>query len=402
MTIESKPGPLADAARDAAASITGRDDLQKLWTSVRQSGEALADLAVRLCEIAAPTGMEQERGKWVARWLEKHVGEKVSSDTLGNRWVTLRGASGGNVRIMAVAHLDTVFPEGTNCTVKRENGRLHGPGIGDNCSGLSILLNAARLLKEAGLPFPGELIIAASVGEEGLGNLRGVRGLCERFGGELSAVLALDGGLGQVVGGAVGSVRYRISVRGPGGHSWSDFGKPSAIHHLARVASGLAGMETPNAPRTTFNIGVIKGGTSINTIASEAELLLDLRSLDAAALKALEAQAQRITHSIPMPNELVLDMERIGERPSGGLKLTRGWVDIARAAWASLGVQSRVTASSTDANIPLSQGIPASTLGTCRGGRVHTEAEWVEPDSLPLGLEGFLLCALMGLELFSD
>jgi acetylornithine deacetylase/succinyl-diaminopimelate desuccinylase-like protein len=401
MTMESKPGPFASAARAAASALATREDLRGLWAAVRQSEKSLADLAVEICEVPAPTGSEGKRAQLVGGWLARQTGKNVDADALGNRWVILRGAKSGKARIMVVAHLDTVFPEGTNCKVKREKGRLFGPGIGDNCSGLSIMLNAARLLRETGFPFRGELILAASVGEEGLGNLRGVRGLCERFGGALTAVLALDGGLGQVVGGAVGSARYRIATRGPGGHSWSDFGRASALHHLARIASSLAGMEVPNAPRTTFNIGVIKGGTSINTIASEAELLLDLRSLDAGALNALEAKAERIARSIPLPAELALDIEKIGERPSGGSKLTLGWVDIARAVWSSLGVPVRVTASSTDANIPLAQGVPASTLGTCRGGRVHTEAEWLEPESLPLGLEGFLLCVLTALELFS-
>ncbi|MCZ7648333.1 MAG: M20/M25/M40 family metallo-hydrolase [Planctomycetota bacterium] len=298
------------------------------------------------------------------------------------------------------AHLDTVFPPSTSCEVRQEDGHWIGPGIGDNCTGMSILMTAARLLVAHGCPFAGELIVAANVGEEGLGNLYGMRALCQRLGAELDAALALDGGLGHIVGAAVGSIRYRIRVKGPGGHSWSDFGKPSALHHLARIAAELARLEMPAQPRSTFNIGVIQGGTSINTIAPEAELQLDLRSVDPDTLQVIDARARAAVHAVPCPSELSVELEELGRRPAGDPDLTTDWVDVGRAVWEALGIPVKITASSTDANIPLSLGLRASTIGTHRGGGAHTENEWIDPQSLPKGLEAVLLAVLAGLAIF--
>jgi acetylornithine deacetylase/succinyl-diaminopimelate desuccinylase-like protein len=254
------------------------------------------------------------------------------------------------------------------------------------------------MLRESGLPFAGELILAANVGEEGLGDLRGMKALCRQFGDELDGVLVLDSPLGTVVRAGVGSVRYRIAVRGPGGHSWNEFGRPSAVHQLARVAARLTELETPAAPRTTFNVGVIRGGTSVNSIAAEAELLLDLRSVDEKELARLDQQARRVVEREPCPEGLTRVVEEVGRRPAGDARLTRDWVDMGRAVWEALGVPPRVTLSSSDANVPLSLGIPATVLGTHRGGGAHSPGEWLDPNSLPLGLEAWLLAALTALE----
>ncbi len=394
-------GPLAGPARRLQPALRSRSDLLPLWSQVHSALEPLTALTVEICEISAPTFEESTRGDHVSRYLEEISGQVPEQDDVGNRWIRIKGSQGDGPCILASAHLDTVFPAATDCSVRSENGRLIGPGIGDNCSGLSILLYATRLLFEAGLPFPGELIVATNTGEEGLGNLNGMRALCERLQGTLDGALALDGSLGHVVGAAVGSLRYRVSVTGPGGHSWSDFGKPSALHIIAKMASALADMEVTEQPRTTFNVGSIQGGTSINSIAEQAELLLDLRSVDPAALVGLDARAHRAIGSVPLPEGVTLDIKRIGERPTGPSELTGDWVDIARATWEILKVPLKVTASSTDANIPIAMGLKASTLGTCRGGRVHTTSEWIDPATLPKGLEAFLLTLLSALELFS-
>lgn len=371
-----------------------------LWRTAQASGRELAALAQEICQVPAPAFQEGARGDWAARHLSETTGQAAASDSAGNRWVTLPGRLGAGPQILVCAHLDTVFPPDTDCTVRQENGRLIGPGIGDNASGLAILLQGARLLASAGLPFRGELIVAADVGEEGLGDLRGARALCARFGKTLDGFLSLDGGLGQVVGVAVGVRRYRVSVQGPGGHSWSAFGTPSAIHHLSRVAASLADLEVPAAPRTTFNIGVFEGGTSVNTVAEYAHLQLDLRSVDSAALDALDVRAQAAIHAPVLPKELKVTLEKIGERPSGDSSGTIDWIDTARAALAALQIPMKVTASSTDANVPLALGLRASTLGISRGGKQHTVSEWLDPESLPLGLEAALLTVLTALAIF--
>jgi acetylornithine deacetylase/succinyl-diaminopimelate desuccinylase-like protein len=391
---------MSESARRAVASLRSDDSLQALWRGARGARDEMIALLHDLIQIPAPTFHEGPRGDRAAQYLNKATGVAVESDAVGNRWVTLKGSLGPGPKLLFCAHLDTVFPAGTDCTVRRETGRLFGPGIGDDGAGLAIVLTGARLLKEAGLPFPGEFIIATNVGEEGLGNLRGVRALCERYGKELDGFLSLDGGMGNVVGEAVGVRRYRIGVKGPGGHSWSDFGTPSAVHHLVRIAASLSDLEVPAHPRTTFNVGVIQGGTSVNTVAQHAELLLDLRSIDASSLAGLDARAQKAIAKPPCPKELQVLVEYLGERPTGDPERTRDWIDVAEPVFSELKQPMKVTASSTDANVPIALGLRASTMGMCRGGRAHTTDEWLDPESLPVGLEAFLLAALTAARVF--
>jgi acetylornithine deacetylase/succinyl-diaminopimelate desuccinylase-like protein len=394
-----EPEALADRARALVAALRERAELRSLWENVRAAGPELGELAAELCEVPAPTFHEQQRGARVAQWLEAATGGRAESDELGSCWVRLAGARGAGPRLLIAAHLDTVFPPETPVRVRREAERWSGPGLGDNCAGLSQLIVAARLLREAGRPFGGGLLLAADACEEGLGDLRGMKALCQRFGPELDGVLALDGTLGQVVCAGVGSKRYRLSVRGPGGHSWQDFGAPSAVHHLAHVAAGLAGLHVPKEPRATFNIGVIRGGASVNSIAADAELLLDLRSADNAELARLDAQARAVIEGCRCPEKLTRHLECVGTRPTGDPALTREWIELARAALESVGVRANLAASSSDANVPLSLGLRATTLGTRRGGGAHTLDEWIEPASLPLGLEAALLTILAALGL---
>jgi len=393
-------GPVAKSAQQVVTELRTAPELQSLWSAVRASGSELVERLVELVQIPAPTFQEGPRGDWAQVVLERATGLPSERDAEGNRWVRLKGAQGPGPLVLCCAHLDTVFPAGTDCSVRRENGRLIAPGIGDDGAGLAILLAAARLLAAHGAPFPGELILAANVGEEGLGNLYGVRALCGRFGSQLDGFLSLDGSYGSIVGEAVGVRRYRIEVTGPGGHSWSDFGTPSAIHQLVRIAAKLADLEVPASPRTTFNVGVIQGGTSVNTIAQKAELLLDLRSVDAAALMGLDARAQKAIASARCPRGLDVKVELIGERPTGPSVCTRDWIDVGEAVFGSLGQAVRITASSTDANIPIALELRASTMGVYVGGRAHTTDEWIDPASLPPGLEAFLLAALTALRVF--
>lgn len=400
---DSKAGESAQneaLAVQTVAQLRTDSQLQALWQTARASRDEMVALLTELVQIPAPTFHEGPRGDRAAEVFKQFTGETVHSDEVGNRWITLTGSQGPGPRILACAHLDTVFSHGTDCTVRTENGRLIAPGIGDDGSGLVTLLTGAKLLCAAGRPFPGELILATNVGEEGLGNLRGVRALCDRFARGLDGFLSVDGGIGNVVGEAVGGRRYRVTVTGPGGHSWSDFGTPSAIHHLANIAANLTELEAPASPRTTFNIGVIKGGTSVNSIAQQAELLLDLRSVDAAAVAGLDARAQKAIGAAGNPPGLNVQVDLLGERPTGDGTLTRDWITLASAVWKDLGQSMKVTASSTDANVPLALGLRASTFGVCQGGRAHTTDEWLDPACLPQGLEAFLLLILAAMRTF--
>lgn len=400
-SLQPPPGRLVMKAPQMVRELRARAGLQPLWTAVRASKVELPALAAELCEVPAPTFHEEARAQVFAARLAEAGGRPVERDEIGNRWAVLKGVRAGP-RLLVAAHLDTVFPQTTDCRVRPVDDRWFGPGLGDNCSGQAVLIIGARLLAAAGCPFGGELVLAGNVGEEGLGDLRGMRALCDRFSGKLDGVLALDGSLGAVACAGVGSYRYRIGVRGPGGHSWSDFGRPSAVHQLAQVAAALTQLPVPSEPRTTYNIGVMSGGTSVNSIAQEAELLLDLRSVDQAALDALDREARSRVAAVPLPRGLELSVTRVGERPAGDARLTQDWVDIVRAVCPGLDVTPQFVTMSSDANIPLARGVRATALGIRRGGAAHTKEEWIDPGSLVVGLESFLLTVLAALELFPE
>ncbi|HEX6988341.1 MAG TPA: M20/M25/M40 family metallo-hydrolase, partial [Bacillota bacterium] len=291
--------------------------------------------------------------------------------------------------LVVSAHLDTVFPEGTDVTVRRRQGRLLAPGIGDNSASVGTLLFLAEGLRRLGWQPPHDLIFLANVGEEGLGDLRGMKHYFRRGAParrHTRAVLVLDGPLGMISHRSVGSRRLEVTFRGPGGHSWGDFGRPSAVHALGRALAALddLGSGLPAKPRTTLNAGVIRGGTSVNTIAEEASMVLDLRSEAAGALRDLEARVRRTVDDALVPR-LKAEVQVVGDRPMGEIPEDHPLVRLAVSAGQAAGLEMRCVASSTDANLPLSLGIPAVTVGTKRGAGAHTLGEFVELDSLVPG-----------------
>jgi di/tripeptidase len=261
--------------------------------------------------------------------------------------------------------------------------------VGDNAASLGILLQVVGRIRQ--LPLSGELLVAASVGEEGVGDLRGMRVLMDRHAGEVDAVIAVDGRLGGVVTQGVGSVRYRIEARGPGGHSWGDFGRPSAVHELARVVARLSRMKVRRRPRTTFNVGVFRGGTSINTIADAAMAEVDLRSTDAKALERLQTQFHDLLKDADMPAGITLHTEQIGSRPVGRISNDHWLPQLAHSALESVNVNGVFIASSTDANIALSRGVPAICFGVYRGSGAHTMRERVDIASLVPGAKALTM-----------
>lgn len=345
--------------------------------------ESTADLTAEICRIPAPTGDEFERAAHVAKLLESR-GYATETDEIGNVYAR-RGERGGPA-LMLLAHTDTVFPAGTDLTVTRTGDELHGPAIGDNCLGVAAMLKALDLLDELQLDTDSDIIVVANVGEEGLGNLCGARAAVERFRDELGAVIAIEGhNLGRVTHMAVGSRRLKVTVHGPGGHSWGAFGAPSAIHGLGRIIAAIDDLSVPTDPRTTYNVGMIDGGTSINTIAPTATAMIDMRSVDPTALENLAAQVQEIIKTAPGEG-LTVDVEVLGERPAGATPLEDPLVRRASEILEWLGLETVFDASSTDANIPISLGIPAICIGITLGGRVHTVEEYIEVPPIELGL----------------
>ncbi len=358
--------------------------LEQLRTAAEVHVEAVADLARRICEVPAPTGQEFERARLVASlWRERGYTPEI--DEVGNVYVRRPGADEKRPLLMLLAHTDTVFPASTPIVVRREGEKLHGPGISDNSVSVAAMLHTFDLLDELKIETATDILAVANVGEEGLGNLLGARTAVERYRQYLGAVLVIDGGLGHITHGAVGSKRWRITVRGPGGHSYGSFGTPSAIHGLGRIIAALDDLQVPQQPKTTFNVGVIGGGTSVNTIAAEAFALLDMRSTDVGALHALAEQARQVIEQRAGPG-LQVEIEVLGERPAGARSLDDPLVQLAGETLHWLGIEPRYGSSSTDANVPISLNIPAVCIGVTRGEHAHTLQECFQVPPLRQGL----------------
>lgn len=353
---------------------------------VEQRADQLLAEAITIAEIPAPTFEEAERSAHIASRFREIGLQDVTTDELYN--VTgRRPGPAGAPRVMVVAHMDTVHPKETDIKVRIEGDIAHGPGLRDNSTALSHLISMIPVLDEAGLELPCELILASSVGEEGMGDLRGVKKLIETWKDKVDAVLVCDGALGTVCWGGVGSRRLKVTYTTAGGHSFLEFGKPSALHGLATACARFADIEVPSEPKTTLNVGTFHGGSSVNTIASEATALIDMRSLDDGALVKLYEQAMAIFEGTAKEMNCTAKIELVGNRPGGQLPQDHPMVRHCSEALKAMGLTPRLLAASSDANIPLSQGITAVCIGLAKGSGVHTLQEYLEVSSLVPGLQ---------------
>ena len=372
------------------------EDLEQLLTIATAKVDTVVALAERICAVPAPTGQEGPRAAFVAT-LFRERGYTPEIDEMGNVYAIRCGQQHMDTpqhhppALMLLAHLDTVFPLDTPITIQHDGDILHGPGIGDNSISVAALLTLLEILDELHIQTENDLIAVANVGEEGLGNLRGARQAVERYRSQLGMVIVVDGHLGYIVNRAVGSLRWRVIVRGPGGHSFGSFGTPSAIHGLGRIIAAIADLDVPREPgvRTTYNVGVIEGGTSVNTIASSASALLDLRSTSIASLHALADRVRTIIQQVANPG-LSTEIEVLGERPAGQCALDDPLVEIAKETLAWLGINARCVASSTDANIPMSLGIPSICVGITHVEKAHTLQEHIYISPVKKGLAQLL------------
>ena len=355
----------------------------------------------RLTEIPAPPFQETQRAGAV-KLLLASSGLEVQIDKTGNVIGELRGANEKEIVVLS-AHLDTVFPASTEIKVRHDGERLLAPGISDNGTGLAALIAIARACHEAHVQPRRTILFVADVGEEGEGNLRGMRALIEAYKPKLKAVIVLDGsGTDHVTTKALASRRLEATISGPGGHSWSDFGMPNPINALVRASVRFINTKVPVAPRTTFNIGQIEGGTSVNSIPYEAKLKVDIRSESEDELAKLESALREcITAGVRDEMESARDrtkgklewkVEPLGSRPGGELPANSPLLAALRSADEYVGNQSRVERSSTDANVPLASGIDAISIGAGgTGGGAHSLQEWYEPAGRELGLKRALL-----------
>jgi acetylornithine deacetylase/succinyl-diaminopimelate desuccinylase-like protein len=368
---------------------------------------AITDEQIRICSVPATPFAEHERAEYLAERFRELGLHDVAIDQEGNCLGLFRGTSSTPLIIVS-AHLDTVFAKGTDFTVRREGERLFAPGIADDGCGLVALIAIVQALRAAGIETGGSVLFAGTVGEEGEGNLRGVRHLLTRGSWakrKIDAFLSFDGpGVDRITNRALGSRRYRVELIGSGGHSWGDFGLPNPVHALGRAVSRLAAYPAPKEPRTTFNVGSIAGGTSVNAIPSRATMEVDLRSAADPELRRLDAFFRRALKEAldeenaarrPGDPPLKLQLDLMGERPSGETPADSSVVKLAVEATKLLGVEPRLDQSSTDSNLPISLGIPAVTLGAGgTAGASHTLAEWYEPRDRHTGLQRGLLVIL--------
>ena len=359
--------PLAAQAPVPPALVPVLQQLERdnAWTVEQQ---------VSICEVPAPPFKEQARAAEFKRRLEALGFAGARVDAVGNVIAERPGAVARPVTILS-AHLDTVFPEGTDVTVRKVGGELHGPGIGDDCRGLAALLAVARVFEQHKVRTAGPIVFVGTVGEEGPGNLRGVRHLVTKeHAGRVDHFISVDGAGIGITSRAVGSHRYTVRFKGPGGHSYGAFGMPNPIHAAGRAIAKLADLKVPASPRTTFNVGVVGGGTSVNSIAMEGSFELDMRSESAEALQALDQQARAAIEAAlgeerarwpESRKALDVVMDTIGIRPADARQAdTMPIVRAALAAARAVGKPvARTSASSTDANVPLALGIPAITVG---------------------------------------
>ncbi|HKR02569.1 MAG TPA: M20/M25/M40 family metallo-hydrolase [Pyrinomonadaceae bacterium] len=361
---------------------------------------------ISICSIPAPPFGEEARALYLREKFRQHGLSEAEVDAEGN-CVALRAGRSLTPLLVISAHLDTVFPPGTDFTVRREQSRLLAPGIADDGCGLAALVAILRALEESSIETEGSLLFVGTVGEEGEGNLRGARHLLTEgeWAKRVDAFISFDGpGIERITHAALGSRRYRVRLRGTGGHSWGDFGAANPVHAMGRAIARLSAYPAPTAPRTTFNVGRVEGGASVNVIPREAAMDVDLRSESAEELQRLDAFFRRAVreaaddeNAMRRANDppLELDLKLIGDRPSGETQPDAGLVRIAEEATRYFGYRPRLDRSSTDSNIAISMGIPAITLGTGgSSGNSHTLNEWYDPRGREMGLKRALLVIL--------
>jgi tripeptide aminopeptidase len=339
---------------------------------------------IRFCEVAAPPFKESARAEVLRRQFMQLGLENVRMDRAGNVLGSRSGAS-AHPHVVLAAHLDTVFPEDTDVKVKRRGDHLEGPGIGDNCRGLSVLVAVARAMNQGGVRTPGTVTFVANVGEEGLGDLRGMKALFgDTLKDQIDRFVSIDNADPQITVIGVGSRRYRVTFKGPGGHSFADFGMPNPANALGRAIAKIAEFHLSDGGRTTFNVGRVGGGTSVNAIPAEAWMEVDLRSADATALAALDARLAQAMDRAAVeenarwnrPGVVTVVKELVGDRPAGAIAENAPIVLTALASAEAVGLAVSLSEGSTDANLPMSLKIPAIAIGG--GGRsinAHSPSE---------------------------
>ena len=388
----SGAAPRAQPAPDAAVvqRLMGGTQFKQATAFIASDYDRFVSELITLTEIPAPPFKEAARAKAYAQMLGDVGLSDVEIDGEGNAMGVRKGTDGGSM-VAVVAHLDTVFPDGTDVTVKRQGTRLAAPGIGDNTRGLALALSVVRAMNAAKFQTAHDVLIVGNVGEEGEGDLRGVKFLLHqgKYKDRIRQFIAIDGGTQETITrGGVGSLRYRVTFKGPGGHSYGAFGLVNPAYALGNAIAKLATMQVPGTPKTTYNVGAVSGGTSINSIPSSVEMAVDLRSEACAELKKVnQAFLGVVKQAVDEENrarstregKIEADAKLIGDRPCGETALTSPIVQTASAVVTAFGMRPDYSISSTDSNVPMNMGMPAITIGRGGpGGRSHSPDEWTD------------------------
>jgi len=393
------------AVEAASEAILANGKVIKALEDIKADDEAALAEQKRITEIPAPPYKENRRAEYVLKRFVELGFKEASIDAEGNVIALRKGSGGGRPKLVVSAHLDTVFPEGTDVTVKEKDGVILAPGIGDDSRGLAALLSLIKSLNANAITTVGDLMLVGTVGEEELGNLRGVKALF-RDHTDIDGFISIDGlGVARVVNQATGSHRYEMIFKGPGGHSFQEFGLPSAIHAMGRAIARISDLQTPSDPKTTFTVGTVNGGTSVNAIAAEAKMTVDMRSNSTEELLKLEARLLDLVKQAAVEenarwksDKLSVEIKLIGDRPAGIVALDAPIVQATQRAVAAIARGPRVTfaGSSTDSNLAMSLGIPAVTIGGGgEGGNWHSRNEWYKPVEAYLGPQSALLTILV-------
>ncbi|HKW17327.1 MAG TPA: M20/M25/M40 family metallo-hydrolase [Terriglobales bacterium] len=406
--------PFAVPSSDLQPEISRLASMPEVRSALQWFRDQEAEFArwqMDLARIPAPPFGEGARAEWVVEQFRALGISEVSKDKIGNAVGFRKGRQQGITSLSA--HIDTVFPANTPLNIRQQGHKLYGPGISDNAAGVTALLAIAAAIENFSLPHEDSLLFIGNVGEEGEGDLRGMRYIFSesQWKDSIDASLVIDGaGNDTIVAEALGSRRFEVIVRGPGGHSWSDFGAPNPIVVLGRAIHLFAQTRVSSSPKTTFNIGVIRGGTSVNSIPESASMRVDIRSSSPLEIERLEVELRRTvdqsiqeeevrsaqTRDASFRSGLTAEIVSIGNRPGGELGANARALQIARAVDAHLGNNAQVQRASTDANIPISIGREAIAIGAGgNGGGAHTLHEWFDPTGRVLGLTRILLITLV-------
>jgi len=402
--------PVSDVQQEIAR-LAAMSEVRSAVQWFREQESEFAQWQLELARIPAPPFGEHARSEWLANKFRTLGFKDAEQDRLGNVFATRSVSQSAFISISA--HLDTVFPAGTPLNIRRQGRRLYGPGISDNAAGVTALLALASAFHNFKPPHCASLLFIGNVGEEGEGDLRGMRQIFSdsKWKDSIRASVVLDGaGSDTIVAEALGSRRFEVVIRGPGGHSWSDFGAPNPIVALSRAVHLFSQTRVSSSPKTTFNIGVISGGTSVNSIPELASMRVDIRSTSALEIERLELDLRRAVSRAIETDEahttakgdagthrqgLVSEIIAIGDRPGGELNPNARTLQIARAVDAHLGNTAKIQRASTDANIPISMGREAIAIGAGgNGGGAHTLQEWFDPAGREIALERVLLIVL--------